>query len=72
VRHFAGFARASMFGGEQPTRWISEHFRDDAPNSADGRLGDQGIDFAQNVISGRLALPGTATWIRERLCSLSY
>jgi hypothetical protein len=72
VRHFVGFARASMFGGVQPTRWISEHFRDDAPNSADGRLGDHGIEFAQDLIAGRLALSGTATWIRERLCSPSY
>ena len=24
VRHFVGFARASMFGGVQPTRWISQ------------------------------------------------
>jgi hypothetical protein len=72
VRHFVGFARASMFGGVQPTRWISEHFRDDAPNSADGRLGDQGIEFAQDLTSGPLAPAGTATWIRERLCSPSY
>jgi hypothetical protein len=72
VRHFVGLARASMFGGVQTTRWISEHFRDDAPNSADGRLGDQGIEFAQDLIAGRLALSDTATWIRERLCSPSY
>ena len=68
VRHFAGYVRASMFGGSSVTRWISEHLRDDPPNSADGRLGDQGIEFAQALIGGRLELSEASQWLRERLC----
>ena len=30
VRHFVGYARASMFGGTNVTRWISENLRHDA------------------------------------------
>lgn len=68
VRHFVGYVRASMFGGGSVTRWISEHIRDDAPNSADGRLGDQGIAFEQDLVGGRLELSDVSTWIRTRLC----
>ena len=68
VRHFAGYVRASMFGGTSVTRWISEHLRHDAPGSPDGRLGDQGIEFAQELIAGRLELSGASTWIRAHLC----
>jgi hypothetical protein len=68
VRHFVGYVRASMFGGTTVTRWISEHIRDDAPNSADGRLGDEGIAFEQELTAGRLELSDVSTWIRSRLC----
>ncbi|HEX3561418.1 MAG TPA: hypothetical protein VHU24_01165 [Solirubrobacterales bacterium] len=68
VRHFVGYARASMFGGTSVTRWISEHLRHDAPGSADGRLGDQGIEFAQDLIFGRLKLSSASAWLRNRLC----
>jgi hypothetical protein len=68
VRHFVGVARASMFGGSVLTRWISEHLRQDPANSPDGRLADQGIDFAQALLSGRLALSAASGWIRDRLC----
>ncbi|HEY7121194.1 MAG TPA: hypothetical protein VH329_01425 [Solirubrobacterales bacterium] len=68
VRHFAGVARASMFGGAVVTRWISENLRGDPADSPDGRLADEGIDFAQALLSGRLALSDAASWIRERLC----
>jgi hypothetical protein len=57
-----------MFGGTSVTRWISEHLRHDAPGSADGRLGDQGIEFAQDLISGRLKLSSASAWLRNRLC----
>ena len=68
VRHFVGVARASMLGGSVLTRWISEHLRQDPANSPDGRLADEGIDFAQALLSGRLALSAASGWIRERLC----
>ncbi len=68
VRHFAGYVRASMFGGTAVTRWISEHIRHDPADSPDGRLGDEGIEFAQDLIAGRLELSGASTWLRTRLC----
>jgi hypothetical protein len=68
VRHFVGYVRASMFGGTNVTRWISEHLRNDSPSSPDGRLGDQGIKFAQDLIAGRLELSGASAWLRTNLC----
>jgi hypothetical protein len=68
VRHFVGYARASMFGGTNVTRWISEHLRHDAPDSPDGRLGDEGIEFAQDLIAGRLQLSEASGWLRTNLC----
>jgi hypothetical protein len=68
VRHFVGYVRASMFGGTSVTRWISEHLRHDPPDSPDGRLGDEGIEFAQDLISGRLELSDASTWLRTNLC----
>ena len=69
VRHFVGVARASMFGGSVVTRWISENLRRDPANSPDGRLADQGIDFAQALLAGRLQLSAASGWIRARLCN---
>ncbi|HEY6636359.1 MAG TPA: hypothetical protein VIZ61_01630 [Solirubrobacterales bacterium] len=68
VRHFVGVARASMFGGPVLTRWISENLRRDPADSPDGRLADQGIDFAQALFAGRLQLRAASGWIRQRLC----
>ncbi len=69
VRHFVGYVRASMFGGAGVTRWISEHLRHDPPDSPDGRLGEEGIEFAQALIGGRLKLSAASAWLRDRLCS---
>jgi hypothetical protein len=68
VRHFVGVARASMFGGSALTRWISEKLRRDPPDSPDGRLADEGIDFAQALLAGRLEPSEASAWIRDRLC----
>ena len=68
VRHFVGVARASMFGGSALTRWISENLRRDPAGSPDGRLADEGIDFAQALLAGRLELSEASEWIRETLC----
>jgi hypothetical protein len=71
VRHFTGYVRASMFGGGSVTRWISEHLRHDAPNSPDGRLGEEGIAFAQALLGGHLELSDSSTWLRTHLCRRS-
>jgi hypothetical protein len=68
VRHFVGYVRASMFGGGDVTRWISTNLRDDPQDSPDGRLGDEGIEFEQDLIAGRLDLSETPDWLRDRLC----
>ena len=68
VRHFVGVARASMFGGTVVTRWISENLRQDPAGSPDGKLADEGIDFAQSLLAGRLELSEASDWIRTRLC----
>ena len=68
VRHFVGYVRASMFGGTTVTRWIGERLRRDPPDSPDGRLGDEGIEFAQELIARRLALSDASGWLRNRLC----
>jgi hypothetical protein len=68
VRHFVGYVRAAMFGGANATRWIGENLRHDPPNSPDGRLGDEGIDFAQALVAGRLELPDASAWLQTRLC----
>lgn len=68
VRHFVGVSRASMFGGSALTRWISENLRRDPADSPDGRLADEGIDFAQALLAGRLEPSEASAWIRDRLC----
>ena len=57
-----------MFGGSNITRWISEHLRHDPPDSPDGRLGDEGIEFTQALIGGRLEPSDASQWLRNRLC----
>jgi hypothetical protein len=57
-----------MFGGTNVTRWISEHLRHAAADSPDGRLGDEGIEFAQDLIAGRLELSEASAWLRTNLC----
>lgn len=67
--HFAGIAVATTFvGGSSPTRWISEHLRDDPGNTADGRLTDEGIVFATAVLKGELPLDETPQWLLDNLC----
>jgi hypothetical protein len=68
VRHFVGYVRGSMFGGTNVTRWIGEHLRHDPANSPDGRLGEEGIEFAQDLTGGRLSLSDASGWLRNRLC----
>lgn len=68
ARHFAGIAVAATFGGGQATRLISIFARNDAENSADGRLTDEGIAFAAAVQSGELELEETPEWLLTHLC----
>lgn len=67
-RHFAGIVVASTFGGGQATRLISIFARRDPLRSPDGQLTEEGIEFAQEVIGGDLAVDETPQWILDNLC----
>ena len=68
VRHFAGVAVASTYGGGAATRLASVFLRRDPVRSADGRLSEQAFDFASLVESGELPLDQTGAWILENIC----
>ncbi|HEX2359696.1 MAG TPA: hypothetical protein VHH72_07770 [Solirubrobacterales bacterium] len=68
VRHFAGIAVATSYGGGATTRLISIFVRDDPEDSPDGRLTDEGIAFATAVMSAELELELAPRWIVDRLC----
>jgi hypothetical protein len=68
ARHFAGIAVATSFGGGSYTRWVSIFVRDDPLDSPDGRLTEEGIAFAGEVLSGDLDLAETPEWLLEHLC----
>jgi hypothetical protein len=69
VRHFAGTARAVTLLGARLTRWLSIHVRRDAPDSADGRLGEAALLFAASLLGGDLAVDAAANWIGSTLCT---
>jgi hypothetical protein len=68
VRHFAGVAVASTYGGATATRLISMLFRRDPVRSADGRLSERAFDFAALVSSGELPPAQSGAWILANLC----
>jgi hypothetical protein len=68
VRHFAGIAVATSYGGAATTRLISIFVRDDPEDSPDGRLTDEGIAFATGVLTGELPLELTPRWLLDHLC----
>ena len=68
VRHFVGLSVATMYGGANPVRWISEHLRRDPEESPDGRLSDEGIAFARGIVTGALPLDRASVWLRAHLC----
>jgi hypothetical protein len=68
VRHFAGVAVASDYGGAAATRLASVFLRRDPVGSADGRLSERALDFASLVESGKLPLEQAGAWILENIC----
>ena len=68
ARHFAGIAVATTFGDAARIRLISIFVRDDPEDSPDGRLTDEGISFATQVLRGELALDQTPGWLLDHLC----
>lgn len=68
ARHFAGTVAVAVRLGGAITRWLTVHVLRDPPGSADGRLGDEAIEFVRLVRSGELAQADAAGWVRDRLC----
>jgi hypothetical protein len=68
VRHFAGVAAATIYGGAAATRVASILLRRDPMGSADGRLSERALDFASLVTSGELPLEQTGPWILLNVC----
>ncbi|MDR6905094.1 hypothetical protein J2X63_000780 [Agromyces sp. 3263] len=68
ARHFAGTVAVATRVGGGMTRWLSTVVLRDAPDTADGRLSDEAIEFVRLVRSGELAQADAAGWVRRRLC----
>jgi len=68
ARHFAGTVAVATRVGGRMTRWLSTAVLRDAPDTADGRLSDEAIEFVRLVRSGELAQADAAGWVRRRLC----
>lgn len=68
ARHFAGTVAVATRVGGGMTRWLSTVVLRDAPDTADGRLSDEAIEFVRLVRSGELAQADAAAWVRRRLC----
>lgn len=68
VRHFAGTVAVAARIGGRLTRWLTVVVLRDAPDSPDGRLSEEAIEFVRIVRSGQLAQADAADWVRRRLC----
>lgn len=68
ARHFAGTVAVAARLGGPITRWLTTHILRDPPESPDGRLSDEAIEFVRRVRSGELAQADAAGWVRDRLC----
>ncbi|MBM7503672.1 hypothetical protein ACFPER_09320 [Agromyces aurantiacus] len=71
ARHFAGTVAVAARVGGPLTRWLTTVVLRDPPDSPDGRLSDEAIEFARLVRSGELAQADAAAWVRDRLCHAS-
>ena len=71
ARHFAGTVAVAARLGGRVTRWLSVVVLRDAPDTADGRLADEALEFARLIRSGELAQSDAADWVRRRLCHAS-
>lgn len=68
ARHFAGTVAVAARLGGPITRWLTTVVLRDPPESADGRLSNEAIEFVRLVRSCELAQADAADWVRERLC----
>ncbi|MFE5672629.1 hypothetical protein ACFQ58_13600 [Agromyces sp. NPDC056523] len=71
ARHFAGTVAVAARVGGRITRWLTVHVLRDGPDTADGRLSEEAIEFVRLVQAGELPQADAADWVRERLCHAS-
>ncbi|MGI9822898.1 hypothetical protein [Agromyces sp. Marseille-Q5079] len=71
ARHFAGTVAVTVRIGARISWWLTVHVMRDAPDTADGRLSADAIEFVRLVRTGELAQADAAGWVRRNLCGAS-
>jgi hypothetical protein len=67
IRHFTGTAATVARIGSRATRWATLHILRDGPDTADGRLSEAAIAFAELLLSGELEPRDAADWIARNI-----
>ncbi|WP_395244165.1 hypothetical protein ACGGZK_18885 [Agromyces sp. MMS24-K17] len=68
ARHFAGTVAVTARIGGGLARWLTTTVLRDRPDTADGRLSAEAIEFARLIRSGELAQADAGAWVRSRIC----
>lgn len=68
ARHFAGTVAVTARIGGRLTRWLTVAVLRDGPDTADGRLSEEAIEFVRAIRSGELEQSDASGWVRRRLC----
>ena len=68
ARHFAGTVAVTVRIGGRLSRWLTAHVLRDAPDTADGRLSAEAVEFVRLIRSGELEQADAAGWVRRNLC----
>lgn len=68
ARHFAGTVAVTARIGGRLARWLTVTVLRDGPDTADGRLSEEAIEFVRAIRSGELAQADASRWVRRRLC----
>ena len=68
ARHFAGTVAVTVRIGGRLSRWLTAHVLRDAPDTADGRLSAEAVEFVRVIRSGELEQADAAGWVRRNLC----
>ncbi|MCT9819598.1 hypothetical protein N3K63_04780 [Microbacterium sp. W1N] len=69
ARHFAGTVAVATRTGGRVARWLTTTVLRDPPDTADGRLSAEAIEFVRLVRAGELAQADAADWVRANLCA---
>jgi len=54
--------------GGRLSQWLTAHVLRDAPETPDGRLSAEAVEFVRLVRGGELAQADAADWVRRSLC----